>query len=544
MKSHSALPLHQLLIFITGAVILALQLLASRIMTPYFGVSLYIWTGILAITLTCLAIGYFVGGRWTRTAPADASRIEYLFVLMPAVSSVAVAVAALAYPAIFRRLAEASLVGGSFLACAVLLAVPLVAMSAMNPLLVALRRAGAATEGGDGDSGWVFFVSTIGSVAGVALAAFVLIPNLTNFRSVVLLGAVLGVAAVAGVMGSRTLRPAARRIVWATALGGAGMGSALFILADSYVGWNATVRFADIQWSLVEQYPTAFGNLKVVDYSPPRQGMIDLKQLGQRPRPKFRAMIQDGVLQNIVEADGRSATMFSYALEMLARSTRPDARKALVLGLGVGIVPTALARRGIAVDVVDINPVLLDVAQRHFGFVPGGMRIHWADARTFIRSCQPDYDVVIVDLFFGDGTPDHLLSREFFADLGRCAKEDAVVLMNTLRVAAESQPHDMMLAALTRTFPSVLVFHANEPLENAYVAASRGEIRFSNVDPFGVPPSYERTVRDILAKGRGPVDTAEFATDESNLFLLRNAAAQVAIRKSSLSQLPDICLVN
>ena len=43
--------------------ILALELLASRILTPYFGVSLYIWTGILSITLVALALGYWAGGR-------------------------------------------------------------------------------------------------------------------------------------------------------------------------------------------------------------------------------------------------------------------------------------------------------------------------------------------------------------------------------------------------------------------------------------------------------------------------------------------------
>ncbi|MBI3935501.1 MAG: glycosyl transferase, partial [Betaproteobacteria bacterium] len=44
-------------IFVTGGAVLALELLASRILTPYFGVSLYIWTGILSITLVALALG-------------------------------------------------------------------------------------------------------------------------------------------------------------------------------------------------------------------------------------------------------------------------------------------------------------------------------------------------------------------------------------------------------------------------------------------------------------------------------------------------------
>ena len=54
---------YEAVIFITGAVTLSLEVLASRIMTPYFGVSLYIWAGILSITLIFLALGYQLGGR-------------------------------------------------------------------------------------------------------------------------------------------------------------------------------------------------------------------------------------------------------------------------------------------------------------------------------------------------------------------------------------------------------------------------------------------------------------------------------------------------
>jgi hypothetical protein len=57
------MPLLYAIIFITGAAILALELLASRILTPYFGVSIFIWTGILSITLVALAAGYWAGGR-------------------------------------------------------------------------------------------------------------------------------------------------------------------------------------------------------------------------------------------------------------------------------------------------------------------------------------------------------------------------------------------------------------------------------------------------------------------------------------------------
>ena len=47
---------------LTGAIILGLELVASRILTPFFGVSLNVWSSILAVTLIALAIGYKFGG--------------------------------------------------------------------------------------------------------------------------------------------------------------------------------------------------------------------------------------------------------------------------------------------------------------------------------------------------------------------------------------------------------------------------------------------------------------------------------------------------
>src|SRR5688500_1064332 len=144
-------------LFISGGAILALELLASRIMTPYFGVSLYIWTGILSITLVALALGYWLGGRLAATrdfGQRGAPQLYRLFALMPTIAAAGIVVACFVYPHAFSPLAGASLVFGSFAAGLVLLFVPLVAASAMNPLLVAIAlrrgRAGQAADAGAG----------------------------------------------------------------------------------------------------------------------------------------------------------------------------------------------------------------------------------------------------------------------------------------------------------------------------------------------------------------------------------------------------------
>src|SRR4026208_255383 len=89
-------------IFISCAAILALELLASRILTPYFGVSLYIWSGILSITLISLALGYWAGGKLAGgKRERKAAGLTFLFMLMPAVAAIAIVAACLIYPYLF-----------------------------------------------------------------------------------------------------------------------------------------------------------------------------------------------------------------------------------------------------------------------------------------------------------------------------------------------------------------------------------------------------------------------------------------------------------
>jgi len=231
------------ILFLCGAAVLALELLASRIMTPYFGVSLYIWTGILSITLIALALGYWAGGRLAsgKRSTGNQARLTLLFALMPAVASLAIAGACLAYPWLFPRLASADLVLGAFGACLFLLFVPLFAASAMNPLLVAILLARGGGRPGDAGAGRVFFVSTLGSVAGVLATGFGLIHYLTNFSAtlaVALLLALLSLAAAArppaplagrvplGLAGAAALTPQ-RASIALTSFAALEMGSAL-----------------------------------------------------------------------------------------------------------------------------------------------------------------------------------------------------------------------------------------------------------------------------------------------------------------------------
>ena len=166
-------------------------------------------------------------------------------------------------------------------------------------------------------------------------------------------------------------------------------------------------------------------------------------------------MVNDGIFQDGILADGRSAFLFPYMLETVATNLVPESRRVLVLGLGAGFIPGYFAQRGAQVDVVEINAQTLPVAKAYFGYNPGKeTKIYIEDARTFVRRCDSDYDVVLVDLFAGDGVPEHLLTKEFFDDVRRCLTNTGVFGMNSWTDSANDLLRHI-LSTVTHSFGRV-----------------------------------------------------------------------------------------
>jgi spermidine synthase len=540
-------------IFVTGAAILALQLIASRIMAPFFGVSLYIWTGILSITLLCLAVGYYAGGLYSRNRPKE--KLHAVFYFIPALSSFALLTSALVYPITLGSLARISLLGGTFVSSIILLSAPLVAMSALNPILVAIERSATENEG-DAGAGWVFFVSTIGSVFGVIVAAFCLIPNFSNQLSILMIAATLGILTLGGVTVHRNL-PRRSRVTGSVLAGLGVIGSA--IIAGSHIAANPSqIGYVPISksWTVVARYPSAFGSLKVVDV--PLEEVVDVAASAQTEGGGVRVMDNDGIFQDGIFADGRSAFLFPYMLETVATNLVPESRRVLVLGLGAGFIPRYFAQRGAQVDVVEINAQTLRVAKAYFGYNPGKeTKIYFEDARTFVRRCDSDYDVVLVDLFAGDGIPEHLLTKEFFDDVRRCLTNTGVFGMNSWTDSGANDLLRHILSTVTHSFGRVAVFGLartySGSITNAYLFAARNQegldkIQHLKFDKNEFPPSVASELSKqslvFFTPDSSSIAGTPYSTDENNRAAVYAAPAQMQYRKNMIEEIPDFVLAN
>jgi len=528
------------IIFLSGGAILALELLASRIMTPYFGVSLYIWTGILSITLVSLALGYWLGGRMANglnDRPAGA--LVKAFVLMPALAALAIVTACLAYPFWFAALANWSLLGGAFVACLILLLLPLVATSAMNPLLVAivLRQPGARAA--DAGAGRVFFISTVGSVAGVLVTAFGLIPLFSNFTAVLLVAMALAMLTLLAALFPPQPFPS-RSALSATALIAAACAGTLLWQADAYTGMNERMSYGGTGWKLEARYASLFGTVKIMRSDPEPSGRF------------VRMYFQDGLTQNAVDSAGRSTSFYTYALEALARSHQPGLRSALVLGLGAGMVPMQLARLNIEVEAVDIDPVSVRAARTYFGFDDQRVRTHITDARTFLRRCPHTYDVVIVDLFHGDGTPDYLVTRDFFRDLKNCLGEKGIAVFNTFADLEQPAAYAHLLVTLQSELPHLVLYRPDLPgvtqVNSFIVAGATALTPPAKVTMDYVPGQHQANLWAMLARPLATTGSltagGRILTDARNAATHDMARAQLDYRRSVVANMPRGFLLN
>ena len=53
----------EIIVFISGAVVMILEIVGSRIITPFVGTSLFVWTSLIGVILASLSLGYWWGGR-------------------------------------------------------------------------------------------------------------------------------------------------------------------------------------------------------------------------------------------------------------------------------------------------------------------------------------------------------------------------------------------------------------------------------------------------------------------------------------------------
>lgn len=132
------------------------------------------------------------------------------------------------------------------------------------------------------------------------------------------------------------------------------------------------------------------------------------------------------------------------AIGLLLRDHPTAVRRRIgVVGLGVGTL-AAYARPGDELRFYEINPAVIDLAQRFFDYLPacrGRVDVVEGDARILLEQEAPQaFDVLVLDAFSSDSIPVHLLTREAFTVYLRHLKQDGVMAVHISNVHVDLRP--------------------------------------------------------------------------------------------------------
>jgi spermidine synthase len=182
------------------------------------------------------------------------------------------------------------------------------------------------------------------------------------------------------------------------------------------------------------------------------------------------------VRQSVVKPGDPDHLELAYArVAMVALAIVEQPRRILVVGLGGATLPSFLRRHypEAEIDAVEIDPGVVDVAKRFFGFREDArMRAHVADGRAFIEAVRQRYDLIFLDAFGAERVPPHLATREFLHAVRRAVTPGGVVIGNLWR-QAHNQLYDAMLRTYQEVFDEVYVVEASGDVNNLLFALPR-----------------------------------------------------------------------
>jgi len=368
-------------VFLTGAAVLIIEVTATRLLAPYFGNTIYSLSSVLTVILGALSAGYYLGGRLADRFP----HTRYFYSVI-AVSGLALLLTKVLSTIILPLLsAVLGLDTGPLLASLLLFTLPAALLGTLSPYAIRLIHSSASASGVGSISGTVYFVSTLGSIAGSLGTGFFLIPLFGLDR--IITATALGLVFL-GIWGLK-FRPAVQITL-------------LFIAALilSRVFHNPPSPYPNTIFSMDGLYQKIY----IVE--------------NNSRNPTARYLIQDrnfsaGIYLNSTDHVFEYTRYFS-----LYRVFMPRAKNILAVGGGGYTTPRHFLAEipDARVDVAEIEPFLYPLSLKYLNLSPDARLNNFTtDARLFLRQADKPYDIIFADAYSSLlSIPVHLASREFF----------------------------------------------------------------------------------------------------------------------------------
>lgn len=484
-KASASSLLIYLVVFLTGAMVMILEITGARIIAPYLGSSLIAWTSLIGVVLAFLSVGYIIGGKIADKNPSFKFlsllylSIAFFVTIIPLIDETILSTV---------TLNNTDLKLNSLAGCIILFSVPSILLGIAAPYLIRLKITGVSSSGET--IGILYALSTFGSILGTFITGFFLFSIMGSAQTL------FSIALLATLIAFSFGIKARDRLLIASSF-----------LAACFIGIAYSMNIASEKNSLV--FETNYSRISIVE--------------SEFSGKKVITMLSGNLPMSAMYADSDDLVYNYTKLFRLVSHFSESPKKALIIG-GAGFsYPKDFLRQHpeADLDVLEIDPKLTQLARAHFNLPNSSkLKIFHEDGRTFINKSSSKYDAIIIDAFEGSmAVPFQLTTKEFIAQLNRVLEEDGVIIMNT--ISAIDGPKGKFLRAEYYTyksiFPYVYVIPASNPndskfVQNVVLIAAKRQKPLSSMDP--EMQAYLSLIWNNEIKNDTPILTDNFAPVE------------------------------
>ena len=441
-------------VFLTGAGLMTVELVASRLIARFLGSSLYTWTGVLGVILAGMSLGNYLGGRMADAAKNLPGRIATMFF--------AGAAACLAILWLNAWAGASPLLMGLSWPVRILLHVawafllPATVLGTISPMVAKLTLERAAHVGRA--IGTLYAWNAVGSIAGTFLTGFYLTAWMGSVRIVACMALLLAALGLAYALSSRRAGGSPRAPAGATL--GFALFFGLFLLSvlpgESIAGVANALKLRD-----------ASNEPNAVYFAETQYQALTVT--AEEGNPAHRSFYQDTLRHSEVDLSDLGDLKYPYmriydALvnRKMGKNDRPV--RLLLLGGGGYVFPNVLfrARPGSEIVVAEIDPGVTKAAQEAFGLPKDApIEIHHLDARNYVADALrrnraapgsvPPFDMIVCDSVSDYSVPYQLTTKEFMGDVKQLLKPDGLYVMNLI----DAYDVGAFMNAIAQTFAEV-----------------------------------------------------------------------------------------
>lgn len=462
------------LVFVAGAVSLAVELSASRLLAPYFGTSLFVWANLIGLVLLYLTVGYYLGGRL-----ADRYPRPIVLYGLTAVASLLVGL----IPVISRPILSWSLTSfasysvsvfyGSLVSVLLLFAIPMILLGCVSPFAIRLSVEQVGKAGRT--AGQLYAISTAGSILGTFLPVLVLIPNIGTYRTFLVFATALLLVSIIGLVATRTpssTTPNApkgklntKRELFSLLL--------LLPLALSLIGLQGPIKppsGTNGGGILLAERESAYNYIQVVKAGNETQLILN-EGLGVHSIYNPNQILTYGPWDYFLIAPYFNKPPF----------TMNQLRNAAIIGLGGGTIPRELSAvyGNIPIDGVEIDGEIVKLGRQYFRMNEPNLRTIVQDGRYFLSTTSQQYDLIGIDAYQQPYVPFQLTTTEFFRGVKQRLSPSGVVVANAGRTSSDFRLVEALAQTMHTVFPSVYIINT-ERFSNSVIIGTNTPTTLDN----------------------------------------------------------------